>query len=43
MKTYLIIINIISFFIYFTKIDFLITIITILGGSIGELINLILI
>lgn len=42
MKIYLIIINIISFFIYFTKIDFLITIITILGGSIGELVNLIL-
>ncbi len=42
MKTYLIIINIFSFLIYFTKNDFLITILTILGGSIGELINMIL-
>ena len=39
---YLLIINIFSFLIYFTKLDFLITILTILGGSIGELINIIL-
>lgn len=39
---YLLIINILSFLIYFTKLDFLITILTILGGSIGELINIIL-
>lgn len=39
---YILIINIFSFFIYFTKNDFLITILTILGGSIGELINMIL-
>ena len=39
---YILIINIFSFLIYFTKNDFLITILTILGGSIGELINIIL-
>lgn len=39
---YILIINIFSFLIYFTKNDFLITILTILGGSIGELINMIL-
>ena len=38
----LLIINIFSFLIYFTKLDFLITILTILGGSIGGLINIIL-
>lgn len=42
MKTYLLIINILSFLIYFLKINFLIIIFSILGGSIGELINIIL-
>lgn len=42
MKIYLIVINIISFLIYFTKINFIITIMTFFGGSIGEFINIIL-